>query len=242
MRKAAGILCALLGLLTLAVAVECAVLEEAGTARYRALPSEVTQAAQNGNLSVDFASLCTVNEDVAGWVHVEGTGINYPVVQPSNGKPADYYLHHDFWGTWNPTGCPFLDQRVPQSGLHKILYAHRMNAPGSMFNDVARADLPDVFSSLGTLTWTPVRGKTETYTPLCSMAVDRLFGPIQTFTWRSISDLRAWLFSLAQSSSTRCTAWQEGCRSATGVITLSTCTRADKPSLRTLTIFVRTAS
>ena len=46
------------------------------------------------------------NADMVGWIQIEGTRIDYPVMQ----TPADpnYYLKHDFEKRYTDYGCPFM--------------------------------------------------------------------------------------------------------------------------------------
>lgn len=75
---------------------------------------------------VDFDELSKINPDIVGWIYIEGTNINYPVVQ---GADNDYYLKHLFDGTSNSSGCIFLDYRCSAdfSDRHSIIYGHHMN-------------------------------------------------------------------------------------------------------------------
>lgn len=75
---------------------------------------------------VDFDELAKINPDIVGWIYIEGTDINYPVVQ---GTDNDYYLKHLFDGTYNSSGCIFLDYRCATdfSDRHSIIYGHHMN-------------------------------------------------------------------------------------------------------------------
>ena len=46
------------------------------------LPREIEKLApENNNKELDFKALKTINEDVIGWIRVDGTGINYPIYQ-----------------------------------------------------------------------------------------------------------------------------------------------------------------
>lgn len=229
-------------LVVAATLIECAVMELMGDARYRTLTSsaETAQRADTGgNAERDgpLAQALLANDEVVGWVTVSGTGIDYPVVQPSADKPADYYLSHDLWGSRNPAGCPFLDTRSSPLGQHLLIYAHRMGVPGSMFNDIARADIPSTFSSLGDLTWRSADGSRRVFAPMCALRVDKRFSPIQVFSWPQSAELRAWLSDMVGKAACKSGVCQDICRSAQEVITLATCTSAADPDARTLVLF-----
>ena len=82
--------------------------------------------------AVDFAALSEINPDIVAWIYIEGTEINYPVVQGSDNQ---YYLKHLFNGKWNSSGCIFLDSRNTSdfSDRHSIIYGHHMKN-GTMFS------------------------------------------------------------------------------------------------------------
>ena len=77
------------------------------------------------------------NADMVSWIQIEGTSIDYPVMQ----TPADpnYYLKHDFEKNYTDYGCPFMqadcDALAPSNNL--IIYGHNMK-DGSMFADLAK--------------------------------------------------------------------------------------------------------
>lgn len=74
---------------------------------------------------VDFEQLSQINPDIVGWIYIEGTNINYPIVQADNNR---YYLNRLFDGTYNGSGCIFLDYRSSSdfSDRHSIIYGHHM--------------------------------------------------------------------------------------------------------------------
>ena len=59
-------------------------------------------------INVDFNELLSKNKDSVGWIQVNGTNINYPIVQTSDN---DYYLTHAFDKSWNSAGWVFMDYR-----------------------------------------------------------------------------------------------------------------------------------
>ncbi len=82
----------------------------------------------------DFAALAEINPDIAGWLTLEGTVIDYPIVQ---GTDNEYYLEHLFTKEVNHSGCIFIDADNAKdfSDRNTILYAHHMRN-GSMFAEL----------------------------------------------------------------------------------------------------------
>ena len=97
-------------------------------------PSLIPGSAAQPLPQVDFASLRAVNPEIAAWLTIDGTNINYPVTQHSDN---DYYLHHLFNGEYNSSGCLFMDCQNPSdiSGRHTIIYGHHMDN-GTMFQNL----------------------------------------------------------------------------------------------------------
>ena len=74
---------------------------------------------------IDFNSLKNTNSDVVGWIIVDGTNINYPVVKTQDN---DYYLNHNFNHNDDSTGWPFMDYRnnIGMSDDNTIFYGHNL--------------------------------------------------------------------------------------------------------------------
>ncbi|MEY8354023.1 class B sortase [Lachnospiraceae bacterium 54-53] len=85
---------------------------------------------------IRFEELQRINPDIVGWLKIEGTVIDYPIVQTDNNET---YLETDFEGNKSETGAVFLDyESEPDfSGRHNILYGHHMKN-GSMFKDIIK--------------------------------------------------------------------------------------------------------
>lgn len=86
---------------------------------------------KEAGFEIDFASLREINEDVVGWILMEDSVLNYPVVQAEDNS---YYLHRLFDKTGNACGSIFLDGNNAGdfSDGHSIIYGHHMK-DGSMF-------------------------------------------------------------------------------------------------------------
>lgn len=85
---------------------------------------------------VDFEALKAINPDIVGWIYLEGTEINYPVVR---GSDNSYYLNKLYDGTSNGSGSIFMDYRNEPNFVDKnnILYGHSMKN-GTMFTAIKR--------------------------------------------------------------------------------------------------------
>ena len=91
-------------------------------------------------LEVNFDTLLQTNPDTVAWIKVEGTKINYPVVQSTDN---DYYLHHDYRKNSNMAGWIFGDYRDDFINFkyNTIIYGHNMN------NKTMFGSLPDAVLS-----------------------------------------------------------------------------------------------
>lgn len=76
-------------------------------------------------ITVDFSILKQENEDIVGWIYLEDTKLNYPVVQSEDNN---YYLRRLINGNYNIAGTLFMDYRN-NSNLednNTIIYGHNM--------------------------------------------------------------------------------------------------------------------
>ena len=84
---------------------------------------------------VDFEGLRAVNPDVAGWLRIPGTTVDYPVMYSPE---KDFYLNRDMNKEYSICGSVFIDHEntLDASQKHIVLYGHHMNW-SVMFHDVA---------------------------------------------------------------------------------------------------------
>lgn len=95
----------------------------------------------------EYKVLYEQNNDLIGWLHIEGTEIDYPVMQTP--EDENYYLYRDFEGQENKNGCLILDtDSVAGVGLaiynyekgmapstNLIIHGHTMKS-GAMFGNL----------------------------------------------------------------------------------------------------------
>ena len=95
---------------------------------------ELTKDSGKYHSPVPFEQLWKINPDIIGWISIDGTNINNPVLQAEDNTK---YLTAGYDGAENFAGAVFLDYECERnfSGQHNILYGHNMK-DGSMFHDL----------------------------------------------------------------------------------------------------------
>ena len=92
-----------------------------------------TGAEEDAGILPEFQKLYKKNSDLSGWITIEGTGIDYPVMQAVT-ESSDFYLDHDYDGEKDINGSIFLDSRnnIQEQDDNLIIYGHNMKS-GLMF-------------------------------------------------------------------------------------------------------------
>ena len=86
-------------------------------------PEPPPKYAPSGNLSV-YDGLWQENHDLAGWLAIEGLGLELPVMHTP--EDTEYYLHRAFDETYAYSGSLFLGEGWTPEGGYAIIYGHNM--------------------------------------------------------------------------------------------------------------------
>ncbi len=85
----------------------------------------------------EYAPVYEMNPHLAGWITIDGTKVNYPVMQTPDS--VDYYLYRNFEGKKSSRGCLYArescDINAPSDNI--TIYGHNMK-DGSMFGGLER--------------------------------------------------------------------------------------------------------
>lgn len=86
--------------------------------------------------NVDLSKLYDINNETVGWIIVNNTKVNYPVVKHIDN---DFYLNHSFDKKYNNAGWVFMDYRNNITDMDKntIIYAHG-RIDNSMFGSLRK--------------------------------------------------------------------------------------------------------
>lgn len=86
-----------------------------------------------------FADMAAQNPDMVGWIKIDGTKLDYPLMYTPDDE--EKYLHRDFDGNFSVGGLPFIsaDCSLEPRSDNLILYGHNM-ANGTMFHSLMNYD------------------------------------------------------------------------------------------------------
>lgn len=97
-----------------------------------------------GTVIGKYADLYNINGDIIGWITVEDTKIDYPVMQTKD--DPEFYLNRGFNKEVTGSGTPFMDAAsdifIPTSNF--LIYGHHMKN-GTMFRDLRKYDDRDFY-------------------------------------------------------------------------------------------------
>lgn len=115
-------------------------------------PAEEASYSADKTFLVDYSELYAQNSDMVGWIKIEDTNINYPVVQSVDSP--DFYLKHGFDKSYSDYGCPYVqencDVQFPSDNI--VIYGHHMKN-GSMFADLEKFKTEEFWQSHKTFTF-----------------------------------------------------------------------------------------
>lgn len=165
---------------------------------------------------VDFDKLEKINPDVIGWIIIEGTVINYPIVQGDNNE---FYLTETFHHESNKTGAIFLDvgNKKDFTSDNSILYGHNLKT-GKMFGSLAFYEDWDYWEDHPFI-WILTREKSMKYQIFSSYRTEAA-NSVYTLDFTSKEEFDTYLKN-AQESGYYDTGVEVGSEDA--ILTLSTC-------------------
>lgn len=84
--------------------------------------------------TIDWNKLLEINEDIIGWIKIENTNINYPIIQDNDNLK---YLKHSYNGSYNSNGSIFTLNNEPFNDNITTIYGHNMKN-GIMFSELSK--------------------------------------------------------------------------------------------------------
>lgn len=126
----------------------------------------IAQAVEDSGQCSDnkYADLYAQNNDFIGWIKIDDTVIDYPIMQ-SKDNP-NFYLTHNFSKEYSRFGVPYMQENCSLASDNIIVYGHNMKNK-SMFNELTKYKSKNFYDThkyiqLDTLT------EQRTYEIICS--------------------------------------------------------------------------
>ena len=92
---------------------------------------EISSYNENTQTVIDWEKLENINKDIIGWIKIDNTNINYPIMKDSN----LYYIKHTYEKKYNKNGSIFTQTTNPFEAQETIIYGHN-NQNGIMFSEI----------------------------------------------------------------------------------------------------------
>lgn len=118
---------------------------------------------EKGTIIGKYVPIWQKNNDLIGWITIEGTKIDFPVMQTK--EDPEYYLRRDFDGEPSISGVPFMDAEsdifLPTSNF--LIYGHNM-INGTMFHDLIKYNEEEFYQEHKTIRFDTIyKGGQGTY-------------------------------------------------------------------------------
>ena len=100
---------------------------------------------------IDINKLYEENKDIVGWLKIDSTTINYPIMQNIN--DPNYYLHRDFYKNYSSYGTPYMAKQCNLNSDNIVIYGHHMKN-NKMFGELEKYKSKDFYNNHKIITFT----------------------------------------------------------------------------------------
>ena len=86
------------------------------------------------SIEIEWNKLKDINKDIIGWIKIDDTNINYPILKDNNNLK---YMNHSFEGSYNKNGAIFTLNNNPFKDKVTTIYGHNMKT-NIMFSELGK--------------------------------------------------------------------------------------------------------
>lgn len=107
---------------------------------------------------IDINQLHQKNSDFVGWLKIDNTSINYPVMQTENAR-KDYYLRKNFYKEYSQWGTPYIAEYCNiLNSDNTIIYGHHING-NKMFGELEKYRNKEFYNNHKIINFNTLYGK-----------------------------------------------------------------------------------
>ena len=166
-----------------------------------------------------YEELYNLNNDFIGWISIDGTAIDYPVMQ-TIGSPY-FYLKHSFEKAYSDYGVPYVDEACAVGlSTNTVIYGHHMKN-GTMFSSLVNYGSKSYFDEHPVISFDTLYGFGQ-YQVIAAFAFDT---NNETFRYNEYTDMNEKQFKEFITECMARRAYDTGYTAEYGdtLLTLSTC-------------------
>lgn len=108
--------------------------KESNDSSMELIENVMTEEKEKEKTNIDWNKLEDINKDIIGWIKIENTNINYPILKDDDNLK---YLKYSFDGKYNKNGSIFTLNDSPFQDNETIIYGHNMRS-GLMFSELSK--------------------------------------------------------------------------------------------------------
>ena len=132
-----------------------------------------------------YKELYALNNDFVGWITIEETAVNYPVMQ-SIDRP-NYYLKRNFDKQYSDYGVPYVDEKCGiDLSNNTIIYGHNMKN-GTMFTVLPAYEKESFYNEHKTITFNTLEDFAE-YEVIAAFKIDVSTDPFFYNTYTDMNE------------------------------------------------------
>ena len=85
----------------------------------------VNQVEEKEENQINIKELYEINNDIVGWLQIDNTNMNYPVMQTKDNP--NYYLKRNFYKEYSSLGTPYMAENCNiETSNNLIIYGHHI--------------------------------------------------------------------------------------------------------------------
>lgn len=115
--------------------------KESNSSTLELIEEVITEDTNSKETTIDWNKLKDINEDIIGWIKINDTNIDYPILKDNTELK---YLNHSYNGKYNKNGSIFTLNRKPFNDRITIIYGHNMKS-NIMFSELDKYMNKDFF-------------------------------------------------------------------------------------------------
>ena len=98
--------------------------KESDNANKKLINTVITESTEDKEkVNIDWNKLKEINKDIVGWIKINNTNINYPILKDNDNLK---YLEHSYDGNYNKNGSIFTLNSNPFDDNITVIYGHNM--------------------------------------------------------------------------------------------------------------------